>query len=152
MILAGNDRTAAIQQDVRRPELIWAAPETRLLDLSEPVAVLAVALLHLIPDADDPAGIIARLTAPLMSGSYLALSHGTDDGGDDTTELEELNRRAGINWSSRPYDQVEAFFAGHDLAEPGLVWAPLWHPDSIDDPYRDNPEHSSVYAGVGRKR
>jgi SAM-dependent methyltransferase len=153
VLLAANDRTAAIQEDVRRPEQIWAAPEVQgLLDLSKPVAVLAVALFHFIPDADDPAGVIARLTAPLASGSYLALSHGTEDGVDDTTELEELYRRVGINWSSRPHHQVEAFFAGHDLVEPGLVWVQSWRSDSIDDPYRDHPEYSSVYAGVGRKR
>src|SRR5919106_1662187 len=52
-ILAGNERTAVIQQDAREPERILNDPSARrLLDLAEPVAVLVVALLHFISDAD----------------------------------------------------------------------------------------------------
>jgi S-adenosyl methyltransferase len=66
LILDGNDRTAVIHEDVRRPERILEAPDLRhLFDLREPVAVLAVALFHFIPDEDDPAGIVSHLTAPL---------------------------------------------------------------------------------------
>jgi hypothetical protein len=152
LILDGNDRTAVIQADVRRPERILEAPELRqLLDLQEPVAVLAVALFHFIPDKDDPVGIVSRLTQPFAAGSYLALSHVTDDGPDDWTASKEIYRPTRAEGGFRSRAQVEALFVGHELIEPGVVWGPLWHPESRDDPYYENPEQSSFYAGVGRK-
>jgi O-methyltransferase involved in polyketide biosynthesis len=151
LILEGNDRTAVIQEDVRRPEQILAAPEMRLLDLDQPVAVLVVALFHYITET-DPAGILSRLTAPLVSGSYLALSHGTEDGPRDATMGKEVLRRAGIELAGRTRSEVEALFEGFELVEPGVVWIPQWRPDSPDAPYHDQPEVSAIYAGVGRKR
>jgi S-adenosyl methyltransferase len=150
MMLKGNDRTAVILEDVRRPEQILAAPEMRLLDLDQPVAVLVVGLFHFISDA-DPVGILSRLTAPLVSGSYLALSHLTDDGPRDMAVATEIFRRAGIEFIMRSRTEVEALFGGFDLVEPGVVWTPHWRPDSRDAPYHDQPEMSAIYAGVGRK-
>ena len=37
------------------------------------------AVLHFVPDEDDPSGLVGRLLAELPSGSYLALSHLTGD-------------------------------------------------------------------------
>ena len=151
LMLKGNDRTAVILEDVRRPEQILAAPEMQLLDLDQPIAVLVVALFHFISDADNPAGILSRVTAPLVSGSYLAISHGTDDGPRDATEFKEIYRRAGIEWTLRSRSEVEALFDGFDLVEPGVVWTPQWRPESPDDHYHDQPELSAFYAGVGRE-
>jgi SAM-dependent methyltransferase len=151
-ILSGNDRTAVIQQDVRHPEQILAAPEMRaLIDLGQPVAVLLVALLHYVSDADDPAGIIARLTAPLASGSYVALSHGTDDGPADMATMREIGRRSGIEVTWRNRDRVAELFGDLELVEPGVVWVSDWRPDPPPDPGH-RPELSSNYAGIGRKR
>jgi hypothetical protein len=150
MMLKGNDRTAVILEDVRRPEQILAAPEMRLLDLDQPAAVLAVALFHFVSDA-DPVGILSRLTAPLVSGSYLVLSHLTDDGPRDMTVATDIFRRAGIEFTMRSRTKVEALFGGFDLVEPGVVWTPHWRPDSHDGPYHDQAEMSAIYAGVGRK-
>jgi hypothetical protein len=150
-ILADNDRTAVIQEDVRRPEHILNHPETRrLLDLEQPIAVLVVALFHFIPDADDPVNILARLTDPLPSGSYLAISHASDDGRKGT-EGREIYRRSGIQVVSRSRQQMESLFAGLDLVAPGVVWVPQWHPESPLDAYHNEPERSAIYAGVGRK-
>jgi SAM-dependent methyltransferase len=150
-ILADNDRTAAIQEDIRRPEHILNHPETqRLLDLEQPVAVVVVALFHFIPDADDPASTLARLTSPLAPGSYLAISHGTEDGR-ETPDAREIYRRGGIELISRSRAQVQALFGQFELVEPGVVWTPLWHPESPLDAYYDQPELSMGYAGVGRK-
>jgi hypothetical protein len=151
-ILADNDRTTAIQEDIRRPEHILNHPETqRLLDLTQPIAVLVVALFHFI--ADDPATILSRLTRPLASGSYLAISHFTLDGmqGTDTDTGLEIYRRGGIEITMRSREQVEALFRGFDLVEPGVVWVPQWHPDSPHD-VGDNPAATAFYGGVGRKR
>ena len=151
-ILRGNDRTAVIQEDVRRPEAILGHPDLRrLLDLDQPVAVLVVGLFHFIPDADDPAGILSRLTAPLASGSYLAISHITNDGVLNLDRLREISGRAGIEGVTRNRQQLTALFGDLELVEPGLVWAPMWHPESPDDLYVDQPEAAGCYAGVGRK-
>ena len=155
LILAGNDRTAVIQEDVRRPDRILEAPEVRrMVDLGQPVAVLAVGLFHFVSDADDPAGIVSRLAAPLASGSFLALSHGTEDGPRRAAMIKtrELFARATgveLTWRSQP--QVEALFDGFDLVEPGLVWTPSWRPESPEDLYVDRPEETGYYAGVGRR-
>jgi S-adenosyl methyltransferase len=109
-----------------------------------------VALFHFVPDADDPAGIISRLTAPLASGSHLVISHFTADARADAVDGMEIYRRSGIEMASRTRGQVEALFAGFDLVDPGVVWVPQWRPDSPED--GDRPEASGVYAGVGRKR
>jgi hypothetical protein len=153
LILADNDRTAVIQEDIRRPEQILTHPDVRgLLDLGQPVAVLVVALLHFLPDADDPAGILSRLTAPLPSGSYLAMSHFSLDGveGMDVDPGLDLYRRSGMEVTSRSRDDVAALFEGFDLVDPGVVWVSQWHPDSPDI-VAGGPEASRIYAGVGRK-
>ena len=152
-ILAGNSRAAVVQEDFRRPEDILDAPDVRnLLGLARPVAVLVLALLHHLPDIDDPAALISRLTGPLASGSYLAISHGTEDGRrDGVTAGKEIYRRSGLDIAPRSRAQVEALFDGWDLVEPGVVWVPQWHPEWPDDPRR-RPEDSAFYGGVGRKR
>ena len=153
LMLAGNDLTGAVHEDVRRPEHILAAPEVqRLLHLDQPVAVLMVALFHFIPDADDPTDLIARLTKPLVAGSYLALSHATEDSDEDATSAKEIYRRAGLDLTLRSHSQVEALFAGFDLVDPGVVWVPQWRPESPLDVFCDRPEASAGYSGVGRKR
>ena len=153
-ILSDNDRTAVIQEDVRAPERILDHPDLRsLIDLEQPVALLVVALFHFVPDRDDPKGLIARLSAPLVSGSYLVLSHATEDGIRDDTETakaKEIYRSSGIDFTSRTRAQVTAMFAGFDLVEPGLVRVSQWRPDA-DTAVDDSPASSANYAGVGRK-
>lgn len=153
LLLADNELTGVVHEDVRRPERILNAPEVqRLLDFEQPVAVLAVALFHFISDKDDPAGVISRLMQPMVAGSHLAISHGTDDGAQDWTEAKKAYDRAGIQGTVRSREEVEALFAGFDLVEPGVVWAPQWRPESSYDVFSDRPESSSVYAAIGRKR
>jgi hypothetical protein len=150
-ILADNDRAAVVEEDVRRPERIMNAPEVQhLLDLDQPVAVLVVALFHLIADEDDPLDIVPRLTAPLVPGSYLAISHLALDAPIDMETPVNLLRRAGIEMTLRNHAQIAELFGEWPLVEPGLVWAPLWRPESPDD-VGDDPASSAIYAGVARK-
>jgi hypothetical protein len=150
-ILSGNDRAAVVREDIRRPEDILDAPEVwHLFDLKRPVAVLVMAVLHHLSDADDPANVLARLTGPLVAGSYLAISHGTEDGLSSRAMGKEIYRRGGMELTSRSHAQVEALFKGWDLVEPGVVWVPLWHPEWPPDPQR-GPETSGQYGGVARK-
>jgi len=150
-ILVGNERAAAIQEDFRRPERILDDPDVqRLFDFGRPVAVLMVALLHYLSHADDPAGLIARLTQPLGARSYVVVSHVTEECGAHA-EAGEVYRSAGIDVTMRSRTQIEALVAGWDLVDPGVVWAPQWRPEWPPSP-DDRPERSGVYVGVARKR
>jgi hypothetical protein len=76
-ILADNPHAGTIEGDLRRPEEILGHPAVLgLLDFSRPIGLLLIAVLHFVPDADDPAGIVAGLRGRMAAGSYLAISHG----------------------------------------------------------------------------
>ena len=110
--------------------------------------MLLVGLLHFISDSEDPAGIVATLTAPWMPGSYLVMSHVTAESPRDMASVRDALRRGGIDVTLRGREQVEAFFAGFDPVEPGVVTASQWRPE----PGVEDSEPPPVWAGVGRKR
>jgi SAM-dependent methyltransferase len=150
-LLADNPNATVIQADVRAGGAMLDRPEVGdLLDLSRPVAVLMVALLHAIPDSDDPWAIVAGLRDRLPSGSYLAIGHGTADSRPEETKVAvELSRRTATPMTTRTHADVLRFFAGFDLVAPGLVYVPAWHPDpGTEDPH---PERAANYGGVGVK-
>jgi SAM-dependent methyltransferase len=151
-ILAGNEFATAIRGDLRDPAAVLGDPATRaLLDFDQPVGLLLASVLHAIPDGDDPYGVVSQLLAALAPGSCLALSH-------VTTDSRPSEMGAGVRLSSqtttpvtaRTRAQVEEFFTGLELLDPGVVWSPLWRPESPAD-VGENPERMSFYVGVGRK-
>jgi len=119
------------------------------LDFSQPVAVMMLAILHFIPDEDDPWGIIGRLMAAVPSGSYLVLSHAMS--GDLTDE-----QRAGLNTvyaqthsggvTQRSPEGIGRFFDGLELVEPGLGEISAWRPLQ-----EDQPGKRLFYGGVAVK-
>ncbi len=114
--------TSYIDADLRDTGRILDEAQ-RSLDFSQPVAVMLMAVVHFIPDAADPAGIIRTLMAPLPAGSYLALGHHTAD---IFPELEEFARylsRQNPDYTAtlRSRHQVAGFFGGLDLVPPGVV-------------------------------
>jgi SAM-dependent methyltransferase len=150
-LLAGADNVAIIRADLRRPEELLEDPGLRtLIDFTEPVAVLLVAVLHAITEAEDPVGIVARLRDAMAPGSYLVLSHSSAEG------LAEVSARVGAvlgraaPFVPRTHAQLLRFFEGFELVEPGLVYVPGWRPDPADPVA--NPEGAWIYGGVGRKR
>jgi hypothetical protein len=152
-ILAGNANAAVLGDDLRNVESVLASEEvSRLLDLDQPVAVLMLAVLHFVPDADDPAGIVARFRDNLAPGSYLALSHGSQEG--MRREVAEVGReqftRTSTPFVDRDRAEVTSFFDGFDLVDPGIVWSVEWRPEHPDE-VGDRPERSATYVGVGRK-
>lgn len=152
-LLAGNPNTVVIQQDARNAEAIIDHPDVRaLIDFSRPVAVIMVALLHVIPDSDDPYAMVATLCSELAPGSYLVIGHGTSEGRPDEVEkFVGISRQTPTTVTTRRHVDILRFFDRFDLVEPGLVWAPQWRPESPDDVPAD-PELSSNYVGVGRLR
>ena len=151
-LLTGSPCATVVHADLRHTQRVLSDDDLRrVLDLSEPVAVLAVAVLHAISDADDPARVIAQYRDAIAPGSYLAIAHGTDNRPDDVKQMVELSQRTTTPITTRTAPQIEAMFDGFELIEPGLVWAPLWHPESPHE-VPPHPELSGNLAGVGYKR
>ena len=121
-----------------------------LLDFGQPIAVMLIGVLHLIPDADDPAGIVARLIAALPAGSWLALAHPASDVAPDRVAAmtDRYNQRVATAATLRTHAEISAFFAGTDLLPPGVVQYHQWHPG---EPARDAEGEVAAYCGVGRK-
>jgi S-adenosyl methyltransferase len=151
-LLAGRDssRTRMVSGDLRAPERILCDPELlREIDFARPVALMLVAILHFVRDAEDPAGIIAVLREAMAPGSLLIFSHATFD-----FDLRVLNNARVYNDASAPFvprarAHLERLLVGFDLVEPGLVELPQWRPDGA----RPIPaEHTGLYAAVGRRR
>jgi S-adenosyl methyltransferase len=151
-ILAGNDRAAVIHADVRDTSAILDHPDTRaLLDLGRPVGLIMAALLHAIPDEDDPYALAGRLVAALPPGSYVAITHATHDSMPERTrEAERITNHTATPGYLRPRADVLRFFTGLEMVDPGLVWTEQWRPDHPDD-VGPHPEQLVTYAGVGRK-
>ncbi|MGH3253481.1 MAG: SAM-dependent methyltransferase [Trebonia sp.] len=151
LLISGEEgATEYIDADLRdTPAILTQA--SRLLDFTRPVAITLMAVLHAIPDADDPYGIVATLMDAVPSGSYLALSHSASD-------LLEVEQRQGLSdvtsrmiqqqFTYRSREQVARFFAGTDLVEPGLVRVEEWRPD----PGPTGAGKSHLWSAVSRKR
>lgn len=152
LMLEGNDRAAILHADLCDPDTILNSQSAkRLLDFDEPMALLIVAVLHFVPDSAGPAAAIERYLGALAPGSFLVLSHGTDDAFDEQpVEATERYQRTTTPGVSRSRAEVLALMSGTELMEPGVVWTPQWRPDSPDE-VDEHPERSMVYAAVGRK-
>ena len=152
LILEGNPDASVIQADLREPARILADPATQLLiDFSRPVGVLLAAVLHFIPDSDDPLKIIGTLREAMAPGSYLAISHACRDTDPDYAGTRESAYRSRIagQLSMRTTEEIAGLFDGFTMIDPGVVWLPLWRPDPGDD-IPEDPEKYWCRVGVGR--
>jgi SAM-dependent methyltransferase len=151
-ILAGNDGATAIQADLRSPQTILDHPGLHdLLDLSQPTALLLVAVLHFLPGSPDaPAALVAQLRDALAPGSYVVISHATIDGQPShVAEAMEHYVQTTADFQPRSHAEVLRFFDGLDLIDPGVVRVPRWRPD--DPQNAGHAERIAVYGGAGRK-
>lgn len=158
-------RHTAINADLRAPGRLWQQVlDTGLIDLSQPIGVLMIAVLHVQqPDEqgrDMGAEVVARYRELLPSGSYLAISHGTDEGVPPAVAAQMAEMKALYDSSSSPviwrtHEEIAALFGDFELLEPGLTWTPSWHPEEsvsrASDPAFAHPSESIAYAGIGRK-
>ena len=151
LLVSGTEgATDYIDADLRDTGSILAGA-AKLLDFSRPVAVTLISILHAIPDADDPHALVARLMDAVPPGSYLALSHAGSDLVSPQVQhgIEDVaGRMIRQQYASRSREQVERFFRGTDLVEPGLVRVEDWRPD----PAAGDTARSSLWCAVGRKR
>ena len=144
--------TAFLMADLRQPESILDHPTlTATLDLRQPVAVLAVGVLMYFRDSDrpNPFEMVATMLAPMPSGSYLALTTPTPDFNlEETAKAVAAAEAAGITLVPRSKAEVERFFTGLELVDPGVAPMLAWRPD---EPPAD-PESAYYWAVVARKR
>jgi len=149
-ILGDDPATVVLQADLREPEAIVADEQVRgLLDLDRPVAVLVVALLHFVPDSDDPGGVIGRLSAALAPGSLLVISHASSDGQPElAARHQKLYARTPTPMTMRSRDEIADLFHGFQLLEPGVVPIQQWHPEPESEG-TPGIERMVGFAGVG---
>jgi len=140
-------RCGYIDADLRDPAAILAQA-AQILDFTRPVAVLLLAIVHFLPDTDDPAGIVASLAAALAPGSYVVISHLTSDFAPDQVAagVRAYNAAVPAGVVPRTHAQVTALFGGLPLVPPGVVPVTEWRP-AAGLPHRHTAD---LYAGVVR--
>jgi len=144
-------RTAYIQADLRQPEAILADPATReVLDFSQPVALMLIAVLPFVPDEHEPAKVVACLLDALPPGSYLAASHFTLEHNPGAAAAASAYRQAGVSVQARDADEFARLaFSGLDLVPPGVTLVSQWRREGTGP--LPTPAEVSAYCGVARK-
>jgi hypothetical protein len=155
-------RHAIVQADLRHPNDLWeAAMATGIFDADQPIAVLMFSVLHVIepaPDGDDiGAQSVARYRELLPTGSYLGISHVTNEGIPDElvpklVDLKDLcDKCCASTVHCRSRAAIEALLGDFKRVDPGMVWTPEWHPEEGCGVPLPSPSHAVVWAGVGQK-
>jgi O-methyltransferase involved in polyketide biosynthesis len=142
-------KTDYIQADLRDWPGISAGAQ-RTLDFRQPVAVLLIAVLHFVLDAEDPHQLVARMMADLAPGSYLVIGHAASDIGADTAAAMARTYNASASLTITPRDRatVARFFDGLEMTGPGLLPLDQWRGSS---PATVAGSGLSCYCGMARK-
>jgi hypothetical protein len=128
--LKTGEGAAVIHADLRDADAILSHPETmRLINFSEPLAILFVSVLHFVGDPDAHEAV-ARFTSAAAPGSYLVVSHVTGEPDPQTAAAGTAIYASTANpITPRTRDEILAFFDGLEILEPGLVPVMQWRPD-----------------------
>ena len=157
-LLASARTTTVIRGDLREPETILGNPDlSRLIDFSEPTGVLMTAVLMFVSDSADPWGLVARYMDAMPPGSYLSLSHLTDERKPPLTveRFRAVFDKASERMHFRSHADIARFFDGLELvppyegAEPGLTFTGIW---GAEDPVlADSEGQRWLYCAVARR-
>ncbi|MFC4056167.1 SAM-dependent methyltransferase [Actinomadura syzygii] len=139
--------TDYIDADMRDPDRILAQAIS-LLDFDQPVALLFMGVLGHVTDNAEAQAIVSRLTGALAPGSYLALNDGVDTDEAFNRAQQRYDDTGAVPYRLRSPEQIEQFFAGLQVIEPGIVPIPLWRPD-LGHP--GVPQAMDAVGGVGKK-
>jgi hypothetical protein len=159
-MLERNEFAMAVHGDAREPRSIVEHPMVRkVLDFDKPVAILMAALLHFITDDDEARTIVRQLVDVVPPGSYLVISHVVDETTPDYVQSEDVRRvhevyrkQTSTILRLRTRAELEEFFEGLELLEPGLVWLSDWRQEPDDPmPSADDVAYYVAAGGVGRK-
>jgi hypothetical protein len=149
-LLTGADpgATGYIHADLRDPGTI-IQQAARVLDFTQPVAVMLVAVLHFISDECGPYQIVDTLTSAVPAGSYLVVSHIASDilPEEMAVFIDAMNQRVTEKGVLRDREQVTRFFTGLDLVEPGVVQVSRWRPRTE----LEAAAPTVMWGGLGRK-
>jgi hypothetical protein len=149
-LLTETPDTRVMLGDFRSPHDILDSPTVQqFLDWSRPVGLLLVGLVHHIADAEDPAALVRTYVDRLPAGSYLLLSH-FSDASPEARALEQAFQQMLGSGRMRSPKEIEGFFDGLELVEPGVVPVVSWHPDEVV-PEPSTPSTLLVYGGLGRR-
>lgn len=154
-LLRGNRTATIINADIRQPATILTHPVSqRLLDPTQPIGVLLLAVLHFIPDDHDVSALLSQLQATLVPGSSLGISHLAYDGAPATIiqQVEQLYQTSTNPIKARSTREITDLFHGWELVEPGVVPLPLWRQDDPEAAFLNEPTRSLGVAGVAMKR
>lgn len=155
-LLEQNERTAVIQADMRDTDTIFSHPDTeRLIDFSQPVAVLFNSVFHCIPDSDSegPQAVVGRVVERLVPGSCLVMCQLVSEDKEVRDFVTDFMAQATQgHWGRvRQERDVAEWFEGMDVLEPGLVEVSTWRPDNDVAP-RQLTQEWIEFGGVGRIR
>ncbi len=143
-----HGNTAYLGTDLRDTRTVLAEA-ARLLDLTQPVALVLMSVLQFIPDEADPWKIVATLIDALAPGSFLVVAHPANDIEAQVMArlAARLNQLMAEQVTLRSQAQVERFFRGLRLVPPGIVRVPEWRPDVAEAAARVG----ALWGGVGQK-
>jgi hypothetical protein len=151
-LLNSNPRgtTDYIHADLHHPAAIIDAAR-RTLDLSQPVAITLIAIMHHVEDYDQARLVVNSLMEAVPPGSYLALSHSTNvvNGKRSDDAVEQYNRFGRPRVILRSLEQIGGFFDGLDVVEPGLVSTTRWRPNVAE--IGSLPVEVDQFCAVARK-
>jgi hypothetical protein len=136
-----------VDADLREPQTILAQA-AQMLDFTQPAAILLLAVVHFVADADDPAGIVGALASALAPGSYLVISHLTGDFAPEqvAAATAAYNAQVPVPVTARTHAQVTGLFGGLPLLAPGVVPVSEWRPE-VGDPFG---QPADLHGGVAR--
>jgi hypothetical protein len=150
-LLADDSSTRVVLGDVRSPALLLSDPRIDgFLDYDRPLGLILNAVIHHVLDEEDPYSIVATLKDALAPGSYMQLTHFSDESPEAKANEGVLRRSLGRG-QVRTREEITALFSGLDILDPGLVFLPEWRPDGPVS-YPLAPGGTLMLVGVGQQR
>jgi|SRR4051794_23638474 hypothetical protein len=150
-LLVTDDSTAFVEADVRDVDGVLDHPRVRhLIDLDRPVGLIMCSILHYMPDEVRPAELVAAYSDRMPPGSHLFLTHVCHSRHVGSQAMAEIFQES-FGGRLRTRDEVEEFFAGWTLLEPGVVPVVSWRPDVARCAPGPSSSHQALIGGLGRK-
>jgi hypothetical protein len=150
-LLVTDDSTAFIQADVRSVDDVLGHPQVRrLIDFDRPIGLIMCSVLHYMPDEARPAELVAAYSDRMPPGSHLFITHVCWSDHTGSAAMQQIFRE-NFGGQLRSRAQVEEFFAGWKLVEPGVVPVVTWRPDVEGGRPGVSSSHQALIGGLGHK-
>jgi hypothetical protein len=157
--MISDDTVSVLHADLREPDSILGSDAVRrLIDPREPMGIMMTAVLMFVSDESDPWGLVSRYVRAAPAGSYLSLTHLTDDLKPPVAAegfravFDHATER--MHFRSKP--EVRRFFAGLDIVPPyegasvDINFAGVWGAEDVE--LADSEGSRWMYSGVARVR